>query len=72
MKWTIDRISPNEDSIYLVNRATGSVRQVSVPGAEDAWFRGAVLVIRAKTGFLWEVDPDNGSRRRLMAQQDFL
>lgn len=65
MEWIIERISAREESVYLVKPSTGTHRQISVPGAIDAAMRGDRLLITANTGFLWEVDPDTGSRKRL-------
>lgn len=66
MKWSIQRICPEEDSVYLINLDSGLTRQISVPGAVAAWLVGELLMIRAKTGFLWEVEPDKGARRRAL------
>jgi hypothetical protein len=67
MNWTIHRICPREESVYLQQISSGVVRQISVPGAESAAFEDGQLVIRSKTGFSWLVDPQTGSRRRLFA-----
>lgn len=72
MQWIIQRISPKEESIFLLKPECGSVRQISVPGAEDAWIKGGKVIIRAKTGYFWEVDPDTGSRKRIFGQQPLL
>ena len=72
MKWTIQRICPKEESVFLVNPDTGLIRQISVPGAEAAWIQSDRLIIRSKTGYLWEVEPDTGARRRVMSQQPLL
>lgn len=72
MHWIIQRICPKEESVYLVKPECGSMRQLSVPGAEDAWIQGAKVIIRARTGYFWEVDPDDGSRRRIFGQQPLL
>ena len=42
--------------------------QISVPGAIDALLQNGKLVIQASTGFLWEVDPDTGARKRISGQ----
>lgn len=65
MKWQIQRVSPEEASVFLVNPETGTTRQISVPGTEDAWFEHGLLMIRASTGYLWEVEPNSGSRKRV-------
>lgn len=72
LKWQIYKISPNEESIYVINSRNGTIRQFSVPGAEDAWMVGNLLVIRCTTGYFWEVEPDCGSRRRIHGQQPLL
>ena len=72
MSWVIQRICPREESIFLVKLVCGSLRQISVPGAEDAWFKGEKLIIKAKTGYFWEVEPDSGARRRIFGQQPLL
>lgn len=72
MDWIIQRICPREESVFLLKPACGSLRQISVPGAEEAWVEGEKLIIRAKTGYIWEVDPDTGARRRVFGQQPLL
>jgi hypothetical protein len=67
MSWTIQRICPRENSVYLVKESTGVIRQISVPGAESATIEGGNVLIQCKTGFNWSVDPDTGSRRRFQA-----
>ena len=68
MEWIIERVSSNEESVFLVKPATGTHRQISVPGAIGALLKNGKLVIQASTGFLWEVDPDTGSRKRISGQ----
>ncbi len=65
MEWSIHRICPREESVFLQNLNSGVIRQVSVPGAESATIEGDNLVIHAKTGFSWLVNPATGARRRL-------
>jgi hypothetical protein len=72
MKWIIQRISPREESIFLVKPDCGALRQISVPGAMDAWIKGDKLIIKARTGYCWEVEPDTGARRRIFGQQPLL
>lgn len=72
MNWVIQRVCPREESVYLSKVDSKSVRQISVPGAEEAWIKGDKLIIRAKTGYLWEVEPESGSRKRLFGQQPLL
>lgn len=67
MAWTIQRICPREESVFLQNQGSGVIRQISVPGAESAAFEGNDLVIHARTGFSWLVNPETGARRRLLA-----
>ncbi len=68
MEWVIERICTREESVFLVKPATGTHRQISVPGAVGALLQNGKLLIQASTGFLWEVDPDTGSRKRLSSQ----
>lgn len=72
MKWIIQKIAQKEESVYLVKPECGALRQISVPGAEDAWIKGEKLIIKAKTGYFWEIDPDSGARRRVFGQQPLL
>lgn len=67
MTWTIQRICPREDSVYLLKETCGVVRQISVPGAESATIEDGSLLIQCKTGFSWLVNPETGARRRLQA-----
>lgn len=64
MNWKIDHISSKEESVFLIDESTGIKRKISIPGAEDALMSNNKLFIKAKTGYLWEVMPSNGSRRR--------
>lgn len=64
MVWTIQRICPREDSVYLLNESSRIVRQISVPGAESANVEDGNVIIRSKTGFSWAVNPETGARRR--------
>lgn len=72
MEWEIQKICPREESVYLRKISCGTIRQISVPGAADAFFRNNLLVIRSRTGFFWEVEPESGSRRRIFGQQPLL
>ena len=67
MIWTIQRICPREDSVYLLKETTGVVRQILVPGAESATIEDGNVIIRCKTGFSWSVNPETGARRRFQA-----
>ena len=67
MVWTIQRICPREDSVYLLKERTGVVRQISVPGAESATIEDGNVLIQCKTGFSWSVNPETGARRRFQA-----
>lgn len=64
MSWLILSISPDKESVFLEQESTGITRQISVPGAVDAYFEGSKLIIKASTGCVWEVDPNTGSRKR--------
>ena len=72
MKWIIQRICIRESSVYLVKPECGALRQISVPGVEDAWIKGEKVIIKAKTGYFWEVEPDSGARKRIFGQQPLL
>lgn len=58
--------------MFLHKPTCGTVRQLSVPGAVDAFIKNGKVIIRAATGFFWEVDPDTGARRRIFGQQPLL
>ena len=70
--WEVQRVCPREESVYLVNPSTGSIRHISVPGAEDAWINNGVVIIRCRTGYFWQVEPTTGARRRIFGQQPLL
>jgi hypothetical protein len=72
MEWQIQKICQREESVFLVKPTCGTVRQVSVPGAADAFMKNGKVIIRSTTGYFWEVDPDSGSRRRVFGQQPLL
>lgn len=72
MNWTIQRVSPKEESVWLVKYSCGAVRQISVPGAVDAFIKNDKLIIKAITGYYWEVDPESGARKRIFGQQPLL
>jgi hypothetical protein len=72
MKWIIQRICPRESSVFLVKPECGALRQISVPGVEDAWIKDNKLIIKAKTGYFWEVEPESGSRKRVFGQHPLL
>ena len=72
MEWEIFKICPREESVYVRKPSCGTVRHFSVPGAVDAFIKNRQLIIRAKTGYFWEVDPDSGARRRILGQQPLL
>ena len=64
MEWIIDRISSAEESVYLRKPLIGTTRKISVPGAVNARLEGNRLMILASTGYVWEVNPDSGHRKR--------
>ncbi len=72
MAWEIQKICPREESVFLLKPSCGTIRQISVPGAVDAFFKNGQLIIRAKTGYYWEVNPESGARRRIFGQQPLL
>jgi hypothetical protein len=63
MNWMIERISVNEEAVYL-RKPSGVTRKISVPGALKASLENGRLLIWANTGYLWEVNPDTGHRKR--------
>lgn len=65
MSWSIQSVSADKESVFLEQAGTGITRQISVPGATDAFFEGGMLMIKASTGCVWEVNPDTGSRKRV-------
>jgi len=72
MKWIIQRICTRESSVYLIKPECGALRQISVPGVENAWIKGEKVIIKAKTGYFWEVEQDSGARKRIFGQQPLL
>lgn len=64
MDWIIERVDSNEEAVYLRKSVLGTRRKICVPGAVDAYLEQGVLVIMANTGFVWEVEPGSGRRRR--------
>lgn len=68
MDWIIDRISVKEEAVYLL-KPSGVTRKISVPGALNARLENGRLLIWANTGYLWEVNPDSGHRKREVCGQ---
>lgn len=68
MEWIIDRISVKEEAVYL-RKTSGVTRKISVPGALNACLENDRLMIWANTGYLWEVNPDSGHRKRQVCGQ---
>lgn len=64
MDWIIDHVNSQEEAVYLKKPLGGVVRKISVPGAVTACLDHGLLMIRASTGYIWEVDPDSGHRKR--------
>jgi len=64
MDWIIDRVSAKEEAVYLRKPLVGVTRKISVPGAVNACLEKGRLMIWASTGYLWEVNPDSGHRKR--------
>ena len=65
MDWIIERVNSSEEAVYLRKPLLGIGRKICVPGACDAYIEDGKLVILANTGFVWEVEPYSGSRRRM-------
>lgn len=64
MDWIIDRVNSDEEAVYLKKPLCGVVRKISVPGATNACIESGRLMIWATTGYVWEVDPHSGHRKR--------
>ena len=64
MDWIIERVDSKEEAVYLKKPLLGIARKICVPGAFDAFIEQGQLMIRASTGFVWEVEPTSGRRRR--------
>ena len=62
--WRIEQISPEEETVYLCKTDIGTQRKFSVPGALTATIENGQLLIQTSTGWVWEVDPETGTRRR--------
>ena len=71
MSWKIERLAPHESAIYLINEASGIERQISVPDLEDGRMLNSLLIIKANQ-HIWEVEPEDGHRRRLALEGDAL
>lgn len=65
MTWSIQSVSASKESVFLEQNGTGITRQISVPGAVEAVFEAGMLLIKASTGCVWQVDPDSGARKRI-------
>jgi hypothetical protein len=65
--WLIDYVSPQRQTVFLSNPATGMLRQISVPGALVATIENGKVLIQTSTGWTWEVEPETGARRRFFA-----
>lgn len=70
MDWIIERVDSNEEAVYLKKPLLGTARKICVPGAFDAFLEEGRLIIRAQTGFVWEVEPASGRRRRRALSPD--
>lgn len=68
MEWNIERISVKDEAVYL-RKPSGVTRKISVPGALNACLEHGRLLIWANTGYLWEVNPDSGHRKRQVCGQ---
>lgn len=65
--WLIDRVSPQDETVFLTKAETGTQRQFSVPGALIATIENGKLLIQSSTGWMWEVEPETGARRRFQS-----
>lgn len=66
--WLIDRVSPKDETVYLSKTETGTQRLFCVPGALVATIENGKLYIQTSKGWVWEVEPDTGARRRFLAE----
>ena len=48
--WLIDRVSPQDETVFLTKAETGTQRQFSVPGAFVATIENGKLLIQTSTG----------------------
>ena len=64
MDWNIERVDVAEEAVYLKKPLSGTERRFCVPGAVSAHWQADLLVIEASTGFVWEIEPYSGRRRR--------
>ena len=67
MNWIIEYIDTAEQAVYLKHADSGVARRFCVPGAQEAfWARGRadLLLVQASTGYVWEIEPHTGRRRR--------
>jgi len=62
--WRIEKVSPRDETVYLCKTDIGTQRKFSVPGALTATIENGQLLIQTSTGWVWEVDPETGTRRR--------
>ena len=69
MDWIIERINSEEETVYLRKPLGGVARKISVPGAANACLERGRLMIWATTGYVWEVDPHSGHRKRRVADE---
>jgi hypothetical protein len=69
MNWIIERVSTKEEAVYLRKPEAGVTRKISVPGVINACIEKGKLLIWANTGYLWEVNPDTGHRKRQVCTQ---
>ena len=65
--WLIDRVSPQDETVFLTKAETGTQRQFSVPGALVATIENGKLLIQSSTGWMWEIEPETGARRRFQS-----
>ena len=71
MAWIIERVILKSESIFLINTRTTISRQISVPGATDASIQGNLLTVYTNSDYVWKIDLQTGSRKRLITTIDY-
>jgi hypothetical protein len=62
--WRIERISKEDETVYLCKTELGTKRKFCVPGALTASLEDGLLCVQASTGWVWSIVPETGARRR--------
>ena len=62
--WLIERVSQEDETVHLWKMEVGTRRKFSVPGALTATIESGKLLVHSSTGWMCELDPKTGARRR--------